>query len=94
MLSVCLCISPINLRMAEQIFVKSGMYMTPPEPISTAYFINHFHQSVCLYVYPLIVARQRIGNNVTAATNTQTIKELLEASFSMRSLSYQMKAED
>jgi hypothetical protein len=25
---------------------------------------------VCLFVYPLIVARQRLGKNVTAAINT------------------------
>jgi hypothetical protein len=34
-----------------------------PEPISTAYFINPSHQSVCLYVYPPIVARQQLGKN-------------------------------
>jgi hypothetical protein len=37
-----------------------------PEPISTVYFINPSQQSVCLYVYPLIVARQRLGKTVTA----------------------------
>jgi hypothetical protein len=43
-------------------------------------------------VYPLIVAGKRLGKNVTAATNTHaTIGELLEASFSMRSVSYQRK---
>jgi hypothetical protein len=53
-----------------------------PEPISTAYFINSSHQSLYLYVYPLIVAKQRLGKNVTAATNTHaTIEELLDASF-------------
>jgi hypothetical protein len=41
-----------------------------PEPISTAYFINPSNQSVCLCVYPLIVARQQLGKNVTAAKNT------------------------
>jgi hypothetical protein len=69
-----------------------------------AYFINPSHQSVCLYAYPLIVARQRPGNNppivarqrlgknVTVATNTHaTLEELLGASFSMRSVSYQGK---
>jgi hypothetical protein len=57
-----------------------------PEPIATAYFINPSLQSVCLYVYPLLVARQRLGKNFTAATNTQAaIKELLDMSFSMRS---------
>jgi hypothetical protein len=73
-----------------------------PEPISTAYFINPSHQSV--YVYPLIVARellgknppivatQRLGKNVAAAKNTHTaIEELLDASFSKRSVTYQAK---
>jgi hypothetical protein len=37
---------------------------------------------MCLYVYPLIVARQRLGRNVTAITNTQaTIGKLLDLSF-------------
>jgi hypothetical protein len=75
-----------------------------PEPISTAYFINPSHKSVCLYVYPLIIARQRLGKhplvvarqwlceNITAAMNTHTaIEELLDTSFSMRSVSYQGK---
>jgi hypothetical protein len=60
--------------------------------------------SVCVCVSPLIVARQRLdknphivarqrlGRNVTAVTNTHaTIEELLEASFSMWSVSYQGK---
>jgi hypothetical protein len=39
-------------------------------------------QSVCLYVNPPIVARQRLAKNVTAATNTHaTIGNLLDASF-------------
>jgi hypothetical protein len=46
---------------------------------------------VCLCIPP-IVARQRLGRNVTAVTNTYaTIEELLDASFSMRSVSYQGK---
>jgi hypothetical protein len=38
-------------------------------------FTNPSHQSVCpyQYVYGPIVARQRLGRNVTAATNTQRI---------------------
>jgi hypothetical protein len=36
-------------------------------PISTANFINISH----MYVYPLIVARQRLSKKVTAATNTR-----------------------
>jgi hypothetical protein len=56
--------------MAEPIFMKLGMYIMAPEPISTAYFVNTSRLSVCLYVYPSFVARQRLGKNVPAATNT------------------------
>jgi hypothetical protein len=70
--------------------MKLGMYITAPERISTAYCINLSHQSVCLYVYPTIVAKQLIGKNVTAVTNTHvTIEELLDESFSIWSVSYQ-----
>jgi hypothetical protein len=49
-----------------------------PEPISTVYVTNPSHQSLSLYVYPPIVARQRFGKHVPAATNTHaTIQELL-----------------
>jgi hypothetical protein len=45
--------------------------------------------SVCLYVY---VARQRLEENVTPATNTHvTIEELLDAKFSMRTVSCGMR---
>jgi hypothetical protein len=45
---------------------------------------------LCLYVYPPSVTREQLGENVTAATNIQTtIEELLDASFSKRSVSYQ-----
>jgi hypothetical protein len=47
--------------MAELVIMKLGMYIMAPEPISTVYFINHFHQPVYVYVYPPIVARQRLG---------------------------------
>jgi hypothetical protein len=41
---------------------------------------------------PPIVARQRLGRDVTAVTNTHaTIEELLDASFSMWPVSYQGK---
>jgi hypothetical protein len=40
----------------------------------------------------MYVAGQRLSKNVTAATNTQaTMKELLDMSLSMRSVSYQRK---
>jgi hypothetical protein len=32
-----------------------------------AYFVNPSHQSVCLYVYPLIVARQQLVKNAPIA---------------------------
>jgi hypothetical protein len=54
-----------------------------PEPI-------FMKLGMCVYVYPFIVARQRLGKNVTAATNAQvTIEELLDASFYMRLVMYQ-----
>jgi hypothetical protein len=44
---------------------------------------------------PTIVARQRLSKHVTAETNTHaTIEELLDASFSMRSVSYQRQVGD
>jgi hypothetical protein len=78
--------------MAEPVFMKFGMYIMAPEPISTAYFVNPSRQPVCLYVYPTIVARKRLGKNATVATNTHaTLEELLDALFSMRSVLYEKK---
>jgi hypothetical protein len=80
MLSLC---PPYQFWSAEPIFMKLGMYIMTPGHISTAYFINPSHQSVCLHVYPPIVGRQRLGKNpsivarqllernATAATNTR-----------------------
>jgi hypothetical protein len=49
----------INFLMPEPIFMKLiSIYVMSPEPVLAAYFINPFHQSVCLYVYPHIVASQ------------------------------------
>jgi hypothetical protein len=66
-----------------------------PEPISTLYlYFPPVSLCVCM-CNPLIVVRQRLGKNVPAATNTHaTREELLDASFSMRSVSYQMKIGD
>jgi hypothetical protein len=90
--------------MPEPIFIKLGTYITAPEPTQGPNLKNPSHRFVCLYVYPpivakqrlgknpLIVARQRLGRDVTAVTNTHaTIAELLEASFSMWPVSYQGK---
>jgi hypothetical protein len=52
------------------------MYTIAPERVSTAYFLNPSHQSECLYVYPTIVTRYRLGKIVTVATNTHTIEEI------------------
>jgi hypothetical protein len=93
----CLCVRVshlMNFWMPELIFMRPGIYIMAPEPISMAYFFSPSDRSVCLYLYPLLVARcrlgknpsivakQRLGKNITAATNTQaTIEELLGASF-------------
>jgi hypothetical protein len=72
--------------------MKLGMYIMAPKPNLTSYIINPFRHSVCLYVYPPIAARQRFGKNVTPASNTQeTIEELLDSSFSTRSVLCQGK---
>jgi hypothetical protein len=47
---------------------------------------------LCVSVYPLIVARQRLGKNVTAVKNRHaTIKELLDTSFTNWPVFYQRK---
>jgi hypothetical protein len=81
---------PINLWMLEPIIMKLGMYVMAPEPISTAYFINPSYQSVCLYVYPPIVARQkfgkvyppfiarqRLGKHITTVKNTRNSRRIV-----------------
>jgi hypothetical protein len=78
--------------MPEPVFVKIDVYIMASEPISTAYFINPSHQSVCISP---IVARQQLVKNFTAATNTHaTTEELLVASFSKLIVSYQRKVGD
>jgi hypothetical protein len=63
-----------------------------PEPNSTAYFIN---PPMSLYMYPHVVARQQLSKNIAAAMNTHaTIEELLDLSFCMLSVSYQIKVGD
>jgi hypothetical protein len=64
-----------------------------PEAVSAA-DINPSHHSLYLHVYPPIVTRQRLCKNVTVATNTHTIIELLDLSLSMWSISYQTKVGD
>jgi hypothetical protein len=38
MFRVCLFIPPKNFLMPEPIFMKLGVYIMPPEPVSAAYF--------------------------------------------------------
>jgi hypothetical protein len=75
--------------MPEPIFTKLGMYIMAPKT-STAYFINTYHQSLCLYVY---VARQRLVRNVTDTMSAHAIiKQFWEAAFSTWSVSCQRRA--
>jgi hypothetical protein len=50
-----ICIPPpplVDFWLPEPVFMKLGMCIMLTEPISTAYFRNPSHQSVCLYMYP------------------------------------------
>jgi hypothetical protein len=58
------------------------MYIVAPEPVPKVYFINTSHQSMC--VSPHIVARQRLDKRLRGGNEI-----LLDASDSMRSVSYQ-----
>jgi hypothetical protein len=76
--------------MAEPSFVKLGMNIMATKPISTACFINPSHQSMCLYAYTSLGARHWFSINVTTAMNTRArTDELLEATLSMLSVSYE-----
>jgi hypothetical protein len=64
--------------MPEPVFRKLGIDIMATEPISLAYFLNPSHQSVCLYINSLIIARQGLSKNITGATSTHpTVEELL-----------------
>jgi hypothetical protein len=79
---------------SEPIFMKLGMYIMAPEPLSTAYFINLSYQSVCLDVNPDTVVRQRLGKNVTPSMSTHVTIEFLDTSLSVPSVSCPRKVED
>jgi hypothetical protein len=65
--------------MPETVFMKLCMYIMAPESLSAVYFINPFHQFVSVCASPTF-AWERLGKNVTAATNAYaTIEELLNA---------------
>jgi hypothetical protein len=87
MLSVYESLPHINFCMLQPIFMKLGMYIMAPEPISTAYFINTSQKSVCLHAYPPVTARQWYGKNVTIATNTHETIKMVGVPFSMQCMS-------
>jgi hypothetical protein len=72
-----LCTPTINFWMPELISMKLGTYIMAHEHISTAYFINPSHQSVWLYVYPTIVAKQRLSKHVPAVKNTDSSRRIV-----------------
>jgi hypothetical protein len=47
---LCVCVSPPNSWIPEPILMKLGLYIMAPEPISTASFINPYHQYYQHYV--------------------------------------------
>jgi hypothetical protein len=95
---LCVCVTPpppINFWMPEPICMKIGIYsyIMTTEPISTVYFTNPSHQSVCLYVYlssrrkataPLSVSLISVLSNGSVNTFPRqqihaTIEEFLDA---------------
>jgi hypothetical protein len=82
----CLCFPPYQLLIGGTNFYETLCIMAS-EPISTAYFINPSHY-VSMCISPT-VARQRLGENVTAATNTHATIVLLDVSSSVWSVSYE-----
>jgi hypothetical protein len=93
---------PYQLLNAWPIYMKLGVYIMATEPISTAYVINSSHQSVSLYMHPSYrcKAMGRLSASVLSllgngSVNTfpqqrihATIEELLDAPFSLRSVSF------
>jgi hypothetical protein len=53
------------------------VYTMALEPISATHIINPSHRSVRVYVYPTIVARQRLDKDVTTATNTRNNRRIV-----------------
>jgi hypothetical protein len=63
--SLCGCVSPLlNLRISESAFMKLRVYVMALEPISMVRLIDPSHQSVSLYMYPPIVARQQLSKTL------------------------------
>jgi hypothetical protein len=84
---LCVCMS---IPLHHLLKAGTNLHKTWYVHIGTWAHLNPSHQSLCIYVYALTVARQPLCKNVTAETNTNAI-ELLDASFTMRSVSHQGK---
>jgi hypothetical protein len=68
-----------NLRISEPIFMNLVcicVYVMEPELISTVYFINPCHQSVCLHAYHHICSRQQLCRHVPLATKARNIRRI------------------
>jgi hypothetical protein len=70
---------PTNFWLPELIFIKFGLYIMAPEPISAAYFINPSHRSVYLYVSLLSLQGNGSANTFLRQRIIVTIEELLDA---------------
>jgi hypothetical protein len=72
--------------MPQPIFMKLGMYIMAPEPISTAYLLSVF---VSVYVSSPIVARQRFGKHIPEAKNALNNRRIIGyvAFYAVRALS-------
>jgi hypothetical protein len=77
--------------MPEPIFIKlCRIYIVAPEPISKAHFINPYHKPVSVCVFPLSLLGNGSVNTFPRQRIHVTIANLLDASFSIRSVLYQM----
>jgi hypothetical protein len=75
--------------MPEPVFVKTGTYIIAREPISTVYSINPCSHSACLCVFFLALLFNGSVNTFSWQRIHGTTKELLDASFAVRAVSYQ-----
>jgi hypothetical protein len=91
---LCVCVPPApssTFECLSQSLTKLGMYT-----IGTWAHLNGvLHKSLHLSLpLPLSLLANRSVRNVTAASNTHVIEKVLDASFSMRSVTYQRKVGD
>jgi hypothetical protein len=87
MLSVCV-FSLLNFWMPEAVFKKLCVYIMAHEPITMAYYIKTSYQSVSMCIL-LSLLRNGLVSTSPRQRIHATIEELLEASFPIRSVSYE-----